>query len=87
MLVQNHSFFLLHPFLTVEKNYFPPIKDPVIRLLVSGVKERLLKRFLVVFPPVTNSFFNIKHPPHENFIIYSLHCTLYFNSFSNSSRI
>ena len=87
MLVQNHFPFLLYPFLTAEKYCFPPVKNSLITHPVLGGKERLLKRFLVAFTSVSNSFFNIKHPPHENFLDHPLRCTFYYDSFSNSSRI
>ncbi len=87
MLVQNHFPFLVHPSLTAEKYGFPPVKNAVIAPPVLGGKERLLRRFLVAFISVSNSFFNIKHPPHENFLNHPLRCTLYYDSFSNSSRI
>ena len=87
MLVQNHFPFIVHPFLTAEKYGFPPVKNAVIAPPVLVGKERFLKRFLVVFTSVSNSFFNIKHPPHENFLNHPLRCTLYHDSFSNSSRI
>lgn len=87
MLVQNHFSFIVHPFLKAEKYGFPPVKNAVIAPPVLVGKERFLKRYFVAFTSVSNSLFNIKHPRHENFLNHPLRCTLFHDSFSNSSRI